>query len=197
MSNWIRLTSRLQQDRSCQRYNGSNLGRLSALSQSSQLGFLPIVELGQQQLGKRPAGALPCVLHMPLNSLLRTRPVGHLMSLVPLSIHRLSFLPPRLASPRGPAFKTCGTAASKLNAKTTTASRAFAREAAAGELLGLDWRPSRFRECQSRDGIPPPGLTWGWGARASGLSHLTYETTGIVTLHQLDQPPFPCKLKLL
>src|ERR1017187_6018572 len=45
--------------------------------------------------------------------------------------------------------------------------------------------------------IPPPGLIWGWGAWASGLSHLTYETTGTVTLHRLDQPPFPCMPKLL
>ena len=27
------------------------------------------------------------------------------------------------------------------------------------------------------------GLIWGWGARASGLSHLTCETTGTFTLH--------------
>jgi hypothetical protein len=40
------------------------------------------------------------------------------------------------------------------------------------------------------------GLTWGLGRDALGLSHLTYETTGIFTLHQLDQPPFPCKPKL-
>jgi hypothetical protein len=42
----------------------------------------------------------------------------------------------------------------------------------------------------------PRGLTWGLGRDALGLSHLTYETTGIITLHQLDQPPFPCKNKL-
>jgi hypothetical protein len=40
------------------------------------------------------------------------------------------------------------------------------------------------------------GLTWGLGRDALGLSHLTYETTGIFTLHQLDQPPFPCKHKV-
>ena len=40
------------------------------------------------------------------------------------------------------------------------------------------------------------GLIWGWGARASGLSHLTYETTRTFNLHSLDQPPFPCTVKL-
>jgi len=40
-------------------------------------------------------------------------------------------------------------------------------------------------------------LPGGWGARASGLSHLTYDTTGTIILHRLDQPPFPCKLKIL
>ena len=39
-------------------------------------------------------------------------------------------------------------------------------------------------------------LSGGWGARASGLSHLTYETTGTFTFHQLDQPPFPCGFNL-
>src|SRR5450631_819467 len=43
---------------------------------------------------------------------------------------------------------------------------------------------------------PPLVLSGGWGARASGLSHLTYETTGTFTFHQLDQPPFPCSLTL-
>jgi hypothetical protein len=40
-------------------------------------------------------------------------------------------------------------------------------------------------------------LSGGWGAMASGLSHLTYDTTGTIILHRLDQPPFPCKLKVL
>jgi len=34
------------------------------------------------------------------------------------------------------------------------------------------------------------------GRDALGLSHLTYETTGTVYLHQLDQPPFPCNHKV-
>jgi hypothetical protein len=42
----------------------------------------------------------------------------------------------------------------------------------------------------------PLGLTRGLGRDALGLSHLTCETTGTVNLHQLDQPPFPCKPKL-
>jgi hypothetical protein len=77
----------------------------------------------------------------------------------------------------------------------------FHSQAAAGGLLGLDWRPSRFRECQSHDGESAAAdlrrtYLGSWGARASGLSHLTYETTGTFTYHQLDQPPFPCKHKL-
>ncbi len=40
------------------------------------------------------------------------------------------------------------------------------------------------------------GLIWGWGARASGLSHLAYETTTTFNLHSLDQPPFPCTVTL-
>ena len=55
----------------------------------------------------------------------------------------------------------------------------IASQAAAGELLGLDWRPSRFRERQSHDVEPVTGslqdLPGSWGARASGLSHLTYD----------------------
>jgi len=70
-------------------------------------------------------------------------------------------------------------------------------QAAAGELLGLDWRPSRSRECQSHWRTFLHRVLSGAGAwRASGLSHLTYQTTGTVTLHRLDQPPFPCKSKL-
>ena len=41
------------------------------------------------------------------------------------------------------------------------------------------------------------GAYWGLGRDALGLSHLTYETTGTVILHRLDQPPFPCKPKLM
>jgi len=38
--------------------------------------------------------------------------------------------------------------------------------------------------------------TWGLGRDALGLSHLTYQTTRTVFMHQLDQPPFPCKHNL-
>ena len=38
---------------------------------------------------------------------------------------------------------------------------------------------------------------WGLGRDALGLSHLTYDASGTINLHQLDQPPFPCKPKLL
>jgi hypothetical protein len=41
-----------------------------------------------------------------------------------------------------------------------------------------------------------PGQPWGLGRDALGLSHLTYQTTRRIFLHQLDQPPFPCKHKL-
>jgi len=155
-------------------------------------------ELGHQRLWKRPARAVLRMLKMPLDPLLRRRPFRHLVLLMPIPIHpsscirRCSHFTTSLLHYFTPSLFHFSTAP-----KTPAASRALAREAAAGGLLGLDWRPSRFRECQSRDGIPPPGLTWGWGLKASGLSHLTYETTGIVTLHQLDQPPFPCNPKLL
>jgi len=44
--------------------------------------------------------------------------------------------------------------------------------------------------------MPPRGQTWGLGRDALGLSHLTYDTSGTINLHQLDQPPFPCKPKI-
>jgi len=37
---------------------------------------------------------------------------------------------------------------------------------------------------------PPPGLTWGLGRKASGLSHLTYETTGTF-IFQAGSTSFP------
>jgi hypothetical protein len=40
------------------------------------------------------------------------------------------------------------------------------------------------------------GQPWGLGRDALGLSHLTYDTSGTINLHQLDQPPFPCKPKV-
>ena len=36
----------------------------------------------------------------------------------------------------------------------------------------------------------------GSGRDALGLSHLTYDTSGTINTHQLDQPPFPCKPKI-
>ena len=40
------------------------------------------------------------------------------------------------------------------------------------------------------------GQSRGLGRDALGLSHLTYQTTRTVFLHQLDQPPFPCAVNL-
>ena len=37
---------------------------------------------------------------------------------------------------------------------------------------------------------------WGLGRDALGLSHLTWGTSGTVSLHLLDQPPFPCRHNL-
>jgi len=47
----------------------------------------------------------------------------------------------------------------KGDQKTTTARESS--QAAAGGLLGLDWRPSRFRECQWPGGTLPLGLALG------------------------------------
>ena len=41
----------------------------------------------------------------------------------------------------------------------------FMRGFLVGGLLRLDWRPSRFRECQSRGGEPSTGLIWGLGRK--------------------------------
>ena len=62
------------------------------------------------------------------------------------------------------------------------------------EAFALSRVPEPLRRI--RRGGSMQDLSGGWGARASGLSHLTYETTGTLTFHQLDQPPFPCKQKL-
>jgi hypothetical protein len=65
--------------------------------------------------------------------------------------------------------------------------------------VGIGLRPSRCRECHRSpaDDSSAQGQTWGWGRDALGLSHLTYDTSGTFNLHQLDQPPFPCKPKIL
>src|SRR5580692_13029576 len=61
-----------------------------------------------------------------------------------------------------------------------------------------DWtrghRASASALRSQRDTVPP-GQN-GLGRDALGLSHLTYDASGTINLHQLDQPPFPCKEKV-